>query len=355
MLFLGLIALNIKYRNPKNDSDSFNMSDCQRKIAAISKGVNKLNDVIDWEMFRKELESLLGYSKRDVSKGGRPPFDPVLMFKILVLQKYYGLSDDQTEFQIKDRFSFMEFLGLQAGDSVPDAKTIWDFKQLLEKDGREGGRKLFENFTQYLESQALIAREGSIIDASFVDAPRQRNSRAENAQIKAGEPPEGFEENTPKGRQKDVDARWVKQNDETHYGYKNHAKVDAKSKLVLDYSSTTATVHDSQVFEQPINEQDPAVFADSAYFSESSLEHLLKNDCQDFILFKASGGNPLSEEELVSNKLRSPIRVRCEHVFGRMSQMAMDKLRSIGLLRANLHIGLSNLVYNMDRYAFLCK
>ena len=102
--------------------------------------------MIDWELFRRELESLLGYDVSDPRRGGRPPFDAVLMFKVLILQKYYGLSDDETEFQIMDRFSFMQFLGLQPGDSIPDAKTICDFKQLLEKDGREGGRKLFERF-----------------------------------------------------------------------------------------------------------------------------------------------------------------------------------------------------------------
>lgn len=331
------------------------MLDHQREITSGLKGINRLNEVIDWELFRAELESLLGYNKRDRRKGGRPPFDPVFMLKVLVLQKYYGLSDDQTEFQVKDRFSFMQFLGLQAGDSVPDAKTIWDFKQLLEKENRAGSRKLFEKFGKLLETQGMVAREGSIVDASFVDAPRQRNSRKENAQIKEGQRPEGFETDTAKGRQKDCDARWAKKNNETHYGYKNHAKVDAKTKLVLGYTATAANVHDSQAFEELIDEEDEAVFADSAYQSESSCDYLLKKNCQNFIHFKGRRGHPLSEEEQATNSLRSRIRVRCEHVFGRMKQLGMDHLRCIGLTRAHQHIGFSNLVYNMDRYAFLCK
>lgn len=140
-----------------------------------------------------------------------------------------------------------------------------------------------------------------------------------------------------------------------HYGYKNHAKVDAKTKLVCGYATTAASVHDSQVFEELIDESDEGVFADSAYLSESNREHLLEKNCQDFILFKATRNHPLSEEELATNKMRSRIRVRCEHVFGRMSQMAMDRLRTIGLVRANQHNAFSNLVYNMDRYAFLCR
>ena len=345
----------MKYRNPKKESDLFSIIDHQQAIFVEVKGINKLNAVIEWELFRAELESLLGYDKRDPRRGGRPPFDPVLMLKVLILQKYNSLSDEETEFQIMDRFSFMQFLGLQAGDSIPDAKTIWDFKQLLEKDGRDGSRRLFEQFTKLLEQRGVIAREGSIVDASFVDAPRQRNSREENAQIKAGERPKGFEANTAKGRQKDCDARWTKKNNEVHYGYKNHAKVDAKSKLVIDYISSEASLHDSQAFKDLVDDKDEAVFADSAYFSESSCDHLLQNDCQDFILFKASRNHPLTEEEHATNKMRSRIRVRCEHVFGRMSQLYMDKVRSIGKIRANQHIAFSNLVYNMDRYAFLCR
>ena len=215
----------MKYRNPKKDSDLFSMIDHQREITQTVRGINKLNDVIDWELFRPELESLLGYDNRDLSKGGRPPFDPVFMLKVLVLQKYHNLSDEQTEFQISDRFSFMQFLGLQPGDSIPDEKTIWDFKQLLDKDGRDGARKLFECFTSQLSEEGMIAREGSI--------------------------------------------------------------VDARSKLVVGYKGTAASVHDSQVLKDLIDEQDEAVFADSAYQSESSDELLIENDCQNFILFKA--------------------------------------------------------------------
>jgi IS5 family transposase len=138
-----------------------------------------------------------------------------------------------------------------------------------------------------------------------------------------------------------------------HYGYKNHAKVDARSKLVSGYATTPASVHDSQVFEELIDKDDEAVFADSAYQSESRCEYLLKKYCQNFIQFKATRGHPLSEEEHTTNKLRSRIRVRCEQVFGRMSPMAMDQLRTIGLVRAHQHNALSHLVYNMDRTVFL--
>ena len=345
----------MRYREATPQLNVFSMLSHEQAVTQTVKGINKLSKVIDWELFRDELESVLGYAQRDWSKGGRPPFDPVLMFKVLVLQKFHGLSDEECEFQVKDRFSFMKFLELHAGDAVPDARTIWDFKQALERDGRNGAGRLFERFDQILSDGGMIGRKGSIVDATFVDAPRQRNSRKENEQIKEGKRPEGFEEGSAKGRQKDCEARWAKKNNETHYGYKNHAKVDAKSKLVTKYETTEASVHDSQVFDKLVDENDEAVLADSAYLSEEAREHLLKCNCQDFIQLKGYRNHPLSEEDKKANKGRSRIRVRVEHVFGRMSQMAMDRLRTIGKERANHHIGLSNLVYNMDRFAFLMR
>jgi len=318
----------MEYCNPKKDNDVFSMIDHQQEVMRTVKSINKLNAVIDWELFRVDLETLLADDVRDQRKGGRPPFDVVLMLKVLVLQKYYSLSDDAAELQIMDRYSFMQFLDLLPGDSVPDAKTIWDFRQSLgqsiEKDGRDRSRKIFERFGQLLEGQGMLAKEGSIVDASVV-APRERNTRGQNVQIKKGVRPAGFDPNTVVGRQEDCDARWTKKNNEVHYGDKNHPKVDAKTKLVSDDTTTPASVHDSQVFEELINEEDEAVFADSTYQSGARCKYLLKKNCQNFILFKATRNHPLSEEKLATNKMR--IRVRFEHIFGRMSQMEMDWTR----------------------------
>lgn len=174
------------------------------------------------------------------------------MFKVLVLQRFHGLSDDATEEQIFDRTSFKNFLGLRIGD----AKTLWDFKQRIEEGGREGSRKLFDAFGQMLECNGIIAREGSITDASFVEAPRQRNDREQNQRIKQGERPEEFDHNPAVGRQKDSEARWTKKNNETHYGWKNHVKADLKTKLILNSTTTPASVHDSQVFADLLDEND---------------------------------------------------------------------------------------------------
>jgi hypothetical protein len=220
-----------RYRKTERGGGLFSAIEHEQAVAAKSTGILKLRDVIPWESFRPLLEDLTGYATRDWAKGGKPPFDPVLMFKVLVLQKFHGLSDDATEEHIFDRTSFKNFLGLRIGDDIPDAKTLWDFKQRIEADEREGSRKLFEAFGQMLESQGIVAREGSIVDASFVDAPRQRNERGQNQRIKQGERPAEFDTNPAVGRQKDSQARWTKKNNETHYGWKNHVKADLKTKL----------------------------------------------------------------------------------------------------------------------------
>jgi transposase, IS5 family len=344
-----------RYRKTEQGGGLFSALEHEKAVASKTTGILKLRDLIPWENFRSLLEEISGYTARNWSKGGKPPFDPVLMFKILVLQKFHGLSDDATEEQIFDRTSFKNFLGLRIGDDIPDAKTLWDFKQRIEADGRNGSHRLFAAFGQILEGKGLLAREGSMIDASFVDAPRQRNDRDQNQRIKQGERPEEFDHNPAVGRQKDSEARWTKKNHEVHYGWKNHLKADLKTKLILHSTTTPACVHDSQVFTELLDERDQAVLADSAYHSEEHEAFLIKLNAQEFLMRKATRNHPLSEAEQKTNHTISRMRVRVEHIFARMAQMKADLCRSIGLKRATQHNHLSNLVYNMDRYAYLAR
>ena len=255
--------------------------------------LQKLNKVIDWEIFRPILESeLLNKSK---VKGGRPPFDKLLMFKIIILQRYFNISDDQTEFQIKDRLSFMDFLNLELSDKIPDAKTIWFFKDQLCKKGLT--EKLFDLFTVTLNSKGIIAKEGSMVDASFVDVPKQRNNREDNAIIKKGAVPISLAKNKNKLAQKDTDARWITKNNERHFGYKNHINADKKTKLINNYSVTNASTHDSVELENLVNETDNILYADSAYRSEHIETHLKEIKCTSEIHEKAYRNKPLSENQ----------------------------------------------------------
>ena len=185
---------------------------------------------------------MLNQNKKN--NAGAKPFDVVLMFKILILQRYYGLGDKQIEYQILDRISFKKFLCLETGDKIPDEKTVWLFRENVTKTGLV--EELFVQFKSYLESKGLIFNEGQLVDASFTIAPRQRNTREENEKIKKGEGDDLWNDNPHKKCHKDIDAKWTQKNKETFYGYKNHAKVDTKSKFINTFSVTDASVHDSQ-------------------------------------------------------------------------------------------------------------
>jgi transposase len=158
--------------------------DIDERYARLSEAgdpLEKLNAVVPWEVFRKPLAKAL--KRTDGAKGGRPPYDPVMMFKVLVLQALYSLSDDHAEFQIQDRLSFMRFLGLGLGDHVPDAKTIWLFREHLVRAGAV--ENLFARFDKRLAKAGYLAMGGQIVDATVVAAPKQRNTDDEKADISA--------------------------------------------------------------------------------------------------------------------------------------------------------------------------
>ena len=339
-----------KYKTPDQQHTLFDGFWRAEELSKNPTALDKLNEKLEWELFRPILEEKLKYSDR--ASGGRRPFDPVLMLKILVLQKYHGLSDEQTEFQIKDRFSFQRFLGMGLSDDVPDEKTIWVFKERLGEDGVEA---LFAKFSEHLKDCGIMGNKGKIVDASFVDVPRQRNTREENQHIKEqGDAPEGWEDSLNKKRQKDIDARWTKKNDEKHFGYKNHVKVDNKSKLIESYAVTDASVHDSQALGNLLSADDETLYADSAYRSESIEEDLENLGIKSEIHEKGYRSRPLTEKQKNSNRRKSRIRARVEHVFGFQSNtMASDFIQTIGIRRAKLGIGLGNLIYNLCRFTYL--
>jgi IS5 family transposase len=190
----------------------------------------KIDAVVVWDDFRADLEAV--WRRPDEareSRAGRKPWDVVAMFKAIILCALYNLSDDQVEYQIRDRLSFIRFLGLGLEDPVPDAKTVWLYREQLAQAGVI--EELFATFDGYLKDQGYLAMGGQIIDASIVAAPRQRNSREENVEIKAGETPRNWTDNPAKSRHKDTDARWTKKRGQSHYGYKNHINVGGLSLL----------------------------------------------------------------------------------------------------------------------------
>src|SRR5262245_583941 len=229
--------------------------DVERRLEAISaKGdpLETIKKIVPWEAFRTDIEAVTETKPEErKSNAGRKPYDTILKFKIVVLQSLHNLSDEQTEYLIRDRISFMRFLDLELEDPVPDATTIWLFREALAQAGLID--KLFERFGRHLEAAGYIARGGQIIDATIVPVPKQRNAKEENEAIKAGKTPEGWKQQPAKNAQKDKDARWTKKNDESFYGYKNHLDVDKVHKLIRKWDATDASVHDSQKLDDVLD------------------------------------------------------------------------------------------------------
>ena len=257
------------------------------------------------------------------------------------------------EYQIMDRLSFMRFLGLDLDSRVPDAKTIWLFRSKQEEHRLV--RKLFDRFNAFLAKSGFVARKGQIVDATIVRVPIQRNTKEENDAVKAGNPPvEKWSD--AKKRQKDTDARWTQKRGKNYFGYKDHIEVDVQHKIIRDYKITDASVHDSNVFEDILDETNTSrdVYADSAYRSAEHEDNLKKKKFRPHLQRKGCKGHQLTSWEKQGNRTRSRVRSRIEHVFGAIHQRAGDViLRTIGISMAEVKLGLRNMAYNMDRFCTL--
>jgi IS5 family transposase len=333
-----------------NQPGLFDYSNRLARIDNVGDPLAELNKVIDWEQFRELIE--LSREKARKSPAGAKGYDSILMFKILIIQALYNLSDERLEFQVLDRYSFSRFLGIQEGAKVPDATTIYRFREELANANVI--ELLFAQFDQFLQNSGFKAQKGQIVDASIVRVPIQRNSRDENKDIKAGKNIKSW--GKAKRRQKDTDARWTKKNSKSYFGYKNHISVDAGHKFIRSYEVTDASVHDSQIFTELLDPCNTSrdVWADSAYRSEESLKELQEQGFREHIQRKGSRHKKLTAREKQGNRSRSRIRSRVEHVFGvQAMRTGGTLLRGIGIIRLKAKIGLRNMAYNLTRYALL--
>ena len=336
----------------------FGFFDAENRLAALSaKGdpLEAIDRLVPWESFRADIEVVvLTPDELRKSSAGRKPVDAVVMFRMLVLQALNNLSDEQVEYQVRDRLSFTRFLRLGIEDSIPDATTLWLFREKLAKAGLI--EKLFDRFDQHLAAEGYIARGGQMVDATIVPVPKQRNSHDENDAVKAGHTPEDWEKKPAKNRQKDKDARWTKKHGKSFFGYKNHVNADAKHKLIRRYEVTDAAVHDGQHLEGLLTKGNTSaeVFADSAYRSTEIEAKLRAGGFKSRIHRRATRSRPLSHAQAKANRTKSKIRARVEHVFGAQQTSPGGRMvRTIGIVRARAKIGLQNLAYNIRRLVTL--
>ena len=341
------------------------------KLSEMGDPLLKINEIIDWEIFRPIL---MRVRKDDYSKGGRPPYDVVLMFKIVMLMSWYNLSYNSAEFIINDRLSFMRFLGVPVGTKLPDENTIWDFKEDIKNHELE--RELFDIFNQKLIDYGYSLKSGTMVDASFCETPKRRvisetslkepekllENEAINVTLEETETAVLVHADDDKTehilRQTDFDARFAKKNDIIFFGYKDHVAVDKDTKFITAFEVTSAEVHDSRVCTQFITPETIGIWADSAYLTPEILAQLTKinPNIKINICNRAYRNKPLSDTQKQENHLISKIRARVEHVFGFMERsMCGMTLNCIGLERAKRDISLKNLGYNIKRFVTLSK
>ena len=328
--------------------------DVERRLEAISaKGdpLETIKKIVPWEDFRAGIEAVTETKpEQRKSNAGRKPYDTILKLKIVVLQSLHNLSDERTEYLIRDRISFMRFLDLERKFWEAAIAKVEVAREALAEAGLID--QLFERFGQHLEAAGYIARGGQIIDATIVSVPKQRNTKEENEAIKAGKTPEGWEQQPAKNAQKDKDARWTKKSDASFFGYKNHLGVDKAHKLIRKWDATDAAVHDSQKLDDvlDLSNTGKGVWADSAYRSVQIEAGLKEKGLQSRIHRRAARDRALSERQKSANTTRSKVRARVEHVFGQQqSSMGGKIVRTIGIARARFKIGMMNLGYNIRR------
>jgi IS5 family transposase len=342
----------------------FDVDERLKRVSDLGDPLEAMASVIDFEGFRPILDEAL--KRSDGSKGGRPAFDPVMMFKVLILQALNDLSDERAEFLITDRLSYMRFLGLALGDKAPDRNTVWTFREALKKAGVIDD--LFAAFDRAITRSGYRATHGQIVDASLIAAPRQRMTDEEKAAIKAGKSADEIWDNPRKAAQKDTDARWTikysKKKDDAPkgqvdiaipaFGYKSHIMTDRAHGFIRAFKVTDAARHDGAQLKDIVRTDILAtgVWADSAYRSKANEAWLSRHGLVSHIHRRKPKGRPMPEHVRRGNATKSKVRSLVEHVFADQKHRMGVKVRTIGLARARIKIGLANIAYNMRRFVF---
>jgi IS5 family transposase len=285
--------------------------------------LEEMETVVPWELFEEEL------NRNIVRKsGGRPPFPLLLLFKMHLLQVWFGLSDAGCEFQVRDRLSFRKFLGLGIDATVPDGTTLEDFRHDFEPIAE----RVLSKLDKFFDEQGLLLKEGNVIDATFIRAnSRPHKDSQKNSDIDADHGHKGF-------------------------GYTATANVDVKTKLVRKVHTTSARPHDSQMLEDSLKGDENLLYADSAYAGH---RHKLKG-IKTRILYKRQRGKKgeptpeLPPRQKALNKAYAKVRARGEHVFAAWKQ-GIRRAWYRGLERVNQQVQSMTLAYNLRRYGFLTR
>ena len=284
--------------------------------------LDKIDSIIDFKPIEKQVNSLYP------SELGRPSNVPLIIFKMLLLQQFYDLSDPEVELAVADRISFRLFVGLSFNETVPDETCLVRFRQRLIENNMKDS--LLEEVNQQFASKGLIVRKATLIDASIVESAAKRPAKNE-------EPT-------------DPDASYTIKRGKIHYGFKAHVSVDAEHNLIEKTVLTTASVHDSNVFEELLPEQTQSVYADKAYTNRERSANLESKGIKSCIHDKAYRNHKLTDEQIESNKTKSKVRTPIERVFAHFKRwLGYTKVRYKGISKNALQLELLSIAYNIKR------
>lgn len=285
----------------------------------------KCEKLIPWDQLAKSIADLYPNSKRSA---GRPHWPIKMMLKCLMIQKWYGLSDPQLEEMLRDRLSFRRFVGLGLQEDTPDETTFVVFRRRLREAGHD--QTLFNKTFKYLEKQGLILSEGTLVDATIIEAPRGRK-REDGSSTR------------------DQEASYTRKRDRTYHGFKAHIATDVQG-LIKDYRFTTAKVHDSQCMDELIAKEKKAVFADSAYMDRDRKTRLQNRGVFCGIIERrVRGQDELSYGQQLVNRFCATVRAVVEHPFAWMHQMGCRRARYRGLRRNAFDFAMLAIAYNWKR------
>jgi IS5 family transposase len=344
----------------------FGLSDHLKRLSAHGDPLEELGRIIDFEGFRPTLVAALTYG--DGARGGRPPYDPVAMLKVLVLAAQNNVSDARMEYLIRDRLSWLRFLGFDLGAATPDANTIRLFREKLTEAGALD--RVFADFDRQLKERGYLAMGGQIVDATLVAAPKQRNTEPEKAAIKDGKTAaEIWPDKPARAAQKDTDARWTLKfakgrpgaNSRPQidiaipsFGYKSSVSICRAYGFIRKGKVTDGARFDGRMLRDVVTSDNTAsdVWADTAYRSQANEKWLKAQGRVSRIHRRKPRGKPMPDHIRRGNATRSKVRARVEHVFARQKAQMGLFIRTIGIKRAEAKITLANLAYNMNRLIF---
>jgi IS5 family transposase len=285
---------------------------------------------VEWSAFVGLLDGL-----RDRHSAGRPAYAALVMFKALLLQALYGLSDRGLEDALKDRLSFRRFVGLSLSDAVPDHTALCRFRELLGRGGLLN--RLFAELDRQLDAAGLILRKGTLLDATIIETTATR-------------PPLGSD----KAKAQDPEARFVRKRGHARslYGYKAHVAVDQGSGLVRKVITTPANVHDTHPADELVCGDERAVLADSAYMSRKRSQSLMTRGIRPRIIRRAGGNRPpLTERIKKLNRMISVRRAAVETTFATWKRrMGLARIKYRGLAKASAQVLLNAIIFNMKRW-----